>query len=702
MQSVKKVASIALSVVMWIIILVAALYAFTTLATREDGSVSDIAGFTPLAVQSDSMAPTFNKGDLIIIQKCDTSKLEVGDIVTFHTIIDNEYALNTHRIAAIDEVNGMRSFTTKGDNNDVADTHIISDGDIVGKYVFALPQMGKVMDFLSSSMGFLIVIVLPMLLFFIYQVYHLIVVGMNLKRAMAEEDRLAAAAAIVDAEGKGDTATVTADNAAEQLAQAEAKLEEARRLKAEAEAAMNATKQEVLDHMDEKNKLLALKVNAMGGTKQSPYVGASALADDHLPTVGNVVGAGAAAGEGAAATAVMSGNASLALDGEGVKDAAAAMAKATVEAKTLAEEKEIAQANRFPKLSLVDLKYRDWESPAYDDAISLEDFVDSFRAFACSQMKLYYTPEVIRRFVAGMAASKLLILEGISGTGKTSLPYSFSRYLDNPATIVSVQPSFRDRTEVLGYFNEFSKRFNETEFLRAVYEAGLRQDPSMIVLDEMNLARVEYYFAEILSVLEMPSHDEWVLDLVPTQWAADPKGLHDGKLTIPDSLWFIGTANNDDSTFTITDKVYDRAIPIELNERADAFECEPHERVHVTADHLQYLFQKAKVEYVIDDELLQKMHKLDQYLQTRFKLAFGNRIIKQMYDFIPVYVACGGTELGGMDYIIARKVLKKFESMNVSFVRDEMKGLIEYIEKTFGEGGLPDSVMYLQRIQNFY
>ena len=233
---------------------------------------------------------------------------------------------------------------------------------------------------------------------------------------------------------------------------------------------------QVLDLMDEKNKLLALKVNAMGGTKQIPYVGASALADDHLPTVGNVVGAatGAPAGEGATA-AVVSGNASLALDGEGVKDAAAAMAKATVEAKTLAEEKEIAQANRFPKLSLVDLKYRDWESPVYDDAISLEDFVDSFRAFACSQMKLYYTPEIIRRFVAGMAASKLLILEGISGTGKTSLPYSFSRYLDNPATIVSVQPSFRDRTEVLGYFNEFSKRFNETEFLRAVYEAGLRQ-----------------------------------------------------------------------------------------------------------------------------------------------------------------------------------------------------------------------------------
>lgn len=460
---------------------------------------------------------------------------------------------------------------------------------------------------------------------------------------------------------------------------------------------------QVLDLMDEKNKVLALKVNAMGGTKRIPYMGASALTDDTIPTVANVTGEGEQAVSGTGtALAPAAGSASLSLDSDSVEGAAAAMAKATVEAKTLAEQKEIAQANRFPKLSMVDLKYRTWQPPVYDNDITLEQFVEGYRFFACSEMGLCYTPEIVHRYVAGMAASKLLILEGISGTGKTSLPYSFSRYVDNPATIVSVQPSYRDRTEVLGYFNEFSKRFNETEFLRAVYEAGLREDPSYIVLDEMNLARVEYYFAEILSVLEMPSQDEWTLDLVPVAWDGDPKGLEDGKIRIPGSLWFVGTANNDDSTFTITDKVYDRAIPIELNERADAFECPPHERVHVTSEHLQYLFQKAKVEHVVSEELLEKMHKLDQYLQTRFRLAFGNRIIKQMYDFIPVYVACGGTELGGMDYIIARKVLKKFESMNVSFVRDEMQGLIDYIEKAFGEGGLPDSISYLQRIQNMY
>ena len=457
---------------------------------------------------------------------------------------------------------------------------------------------------------------------------------------------------------------------------------------------------QVLSLMDEKNSILALKVNAMGGTKRIPYVGASALTDDVIPTLDNVTGgAGAASGvsgvaatvEGASGEAVSAGPVSQAV-----------LDHAPVVKAVVTEQKDKVLTSRFPKLTLVDQEYAAYQYPVYDDEVTLEEFVNRYRLYAASQLGLYYTPEIIRRFVAGMASSKLLILEGISGTGKTSLPYSFSRYLNNPATIVSIQPSYRDRTEILGYFNEFSKRFNETEFLRALYEANYRPDPTLIVLDEMNLARIEYYFAEMLSVLEMPSKDEWVLDLVPTAWDGDPKLLDAGKIHVADSTWFIGTANNDDSTFTITDKVYDRAMPIELNERADAFECDPQPGCDVTAEHLQYMFRKAKVEHPISDEMLDNLQKLDQYLQTRFKLAFGNRIMKQMYDFIPVYVACGGTELGAMDYIIARKVLKKFESMNVSFVRDEITGLINYIEKTFGKAGMEDSKAYLRRIQNLY
>lgn len=461
---------------------------------------------------------------------------------------------------------------------------------------------------------------------------------------------------------------------------------------------------QVLSLMDEKNSILALKVNAMGGTERIPYMGASALTDDVIPTVDAVTNS---------ASAASAANPNMPLPGTAALAAAAAQSHGKLSTGTsvgagapivqaVLSEAKLNIEHRFPKLTLVDEKYAALTPPEYDNEISLQEFAEGYRRYAASQMKLYYTPEIVRRFVAGMAASKLLILEGISGTGKTSLPYSFSRYLSNPSTIVSVQPSFRDRTELLGYFNEFSKRFNETKFLRALYEANYRPDPTLIVLDEMNLARIEYYFAEMLSVLEMPNKDEWVLDLVPTAWDGDPVKMDGGKIHVADSTWFIGTANNDDSTFTITDKVYDRAMPIELNERADAFECEVQPQCNVTADHLEYLFQKAQVDYPISDELMDKMQKLDNYLITRFKLSFGNRIMKQLYDFIPVYVACGGTELGGMDYIVARKVLKKFESMNVTFVRDEITGLITYIDKLFGKAEMQDSKAYLRRIQNLY
>lgn len=259
MSTVKKAASIVISVVMWIIILIAALFAFTTLATKEDGSVSNLAGFTPLTVQSDSMAPTFDENDLIFIQQCDPSSLQVGDIVTFHAIIDNQYALNTHRIIAINEVNGLNSYTTKGDNNELADQHVIADGDIVGKYVFKIPYLGKVIDFLSSTWGFLIVIVVPMLLFFIYQVYHLVIVGMNLKRAMTEEDRMKQAEAIVDRE---QAQSVESERAKAEAARAEAEavLAEAKRLKAEAEAKL-------------------VSANSFEGTESGSQSGGSGFAD---------------------------------------------------------------------------------------------------------------------------------------------------------------------------------------------------------------------------------------------------------------------------------------------------------------------------------------------------------------------------------------------------------------------------------------
>lgn len=229
MKALKRAGTIVISVILWAIILLAALYAFTTMATKDDQSVASILGYTPMTVETDSMKPTFQSGDLIFIKKCDTSKLKEGDIITFHTIIDNQYALNTHRILKIEEANGVRSYTTVGDNNNgIADQHVISDGDIVGKYVGHISDLGKVMDFLSSSTGFLIVIVFPMLLFFIYQVYNLIMISIRLKKAIAVENAKEIASAQMQ--------QADADEAAKAKNEAQAALEEAKRLKEEAEA----------------------------------------------------------------------------------------------------------------------------------------------------------------------------------------------------------------------------------------------------------------------------------------------------------------------------------------------------------------------------------------------------------------------------------------------------------------------------------
>ena len=152
---------------------------------------------------------------------------------------------------------------------------------------------------------------------------------------------------------------------------------------------------------------------------------------------------------------------------------------------------------RFSKLIEVDQEYKEYTPPEYNNEITLEQIVEQFRNFACSRMQLYYEQKTIRLFLAGMASTKLIILQGISGTGKTSPPYSFGKLFQMDTTIASVQPSWRDRTELVGYFNEFTKNFNETEVLRRIYASSYNDDINLILLDEMNIARIEYYFAEI-------------------------------------------------------------------------------------------------------------------------------------------------------------------------------------------------------------
>ena len=292
---------------------------------------------------------------------------------------------------------------------------------------------------------------------------------------------------------------------------------------------------------------------------------------------------------------------------------------------------------------------------------------------------------MIRYFIAAMGTARIIILQGISGTGKTSLPYAFGKFVQSDTSVVPVQPSWRERTELYGYYNEFTKKYSETPFLEAIYEANYYRDPHMVILDEMNIARVEYYFAEMLSILEMPRQEEWKINIVTATWDNDPCLIENGAVQITNNVWFVGTINNDDSTFAVADKVYDRAIPIDLDSRADPCECEAAGPVYISTDQLNALFDQAKQDYPISQEMLDKLEELNAYLIKNFRLAFGNRINKQVREYVPCFVACGGTEIQAVDFIVAKKVLRKFESLSLGFMKDELTKFNNYLDRLFGK-----------------
>ena len=340
--------------------------------------------------------------------------------------------------------------------------------------------------------------------------------------------------------------------------------------------------------------------------------------------------------------------------------------------------------SRFFMLSSTDEVMRKYAAPPYRPEVTLASFCESFRAYAAGNLGLYYDIADIRRFIANLGVSHVLVMQGMSGTGKTSLAYAFGEFIGNPSVIVPIQPMWKERTDLIGYYNEFTKRFNETLLLEKMYEANYNQDMYVTVLDEMNIARVEYYFAEFLSLLELPNPEERYLTVVSDTWASDPVQLKDGRIKLPVNMWFIGTANNDDSTFAISDKVYDRAMVLDLDRKAERFVAPKTERICLSAERFAKLTETAMQEYAVSSRNRKRLQMLDQYLIEHFHITFGNRIMKQINTYIPVYIACGGDELIALDDILAKKVIRKLETQNPIYLRNAAEGLLGYLDELFG------------------
>ncbi|RKZ91195.1 MAG: hypothetical protein DRR19_07910 [Candidatus Parabeggiatoa sp. nov. 1] len=303
--------------------------------------------------------------------------------------------------------------------------------------------------------------------------------------------------------------------------------------------------------------------------------------------------------------------------------------------------------------------------------------------------ELYYELSDIQCLLGGLAMSHLHLLQGISGIGKTSLPLAFARAIGAGSTLVEVQAGWRDRQDLMGYYNTFEKRFDETEFLQALYRAQCPQYADrfyIIVLDEMNLSHPEQYFADLLSALEQDEKRR-ELKLMSASTNAAPKLLKEGRiLKIPANVWFIGTANHDETTKDFADKTYDRAHVMELPHQYQTFDyekrTEPSPVISVAA--LTNAFAKAQKQYAKEAEQVSTFfqQKPLKSLLNHFNIGWGNRLQRQITSYVPVVIAAGGSIGAATDHLLTTKLLRKLKGRYSNEER-YLKSLQEYLESVW-------------------
>lgn len=354
----------------------------------------------------------------------------------------------------------------------------------------------------------------------------------------------------------------------------------------------------------------------------------------------------------------------------------------------------------FPSLVRIDDTYNQRETVEHNAEMSLEEFCLQFQAYAISR-KIYYELPMLRSFLAGLSAARLIILEGLSGTGKSMLPRMFCEFTNSKSFFAPVQATWRDKSDMLGYFSEFTKSFKSTDFLKNLYEASYTDRVNLMVLDEMNISRIEYYFADFLSILEYPPEDWKVRVFEPVLGQELPEKLPDGYVSIPENTWFIGTANTDDSTFTITDKVYDRAIVLDFAEKfspiTSNYIADP---IHIDYETLKKMFTQAQGDSTkrlnkTDEE---KFTKICDFVAEGFDVRFGNRIMVQINNFVPVYVALGGTKEEALDFMFARKVMRKLNGAFEDDVKDKLITLLKLLAVTYGKGTFKETEKTVNKI----
>ena len=319
----------------------------------------------------------------------------------------------------------------------------------------------------------------------------------------------------------------------------------------------------------------------------------------------------------------------------------------------------------------------------------------------------FYDYKTIRIFLAGLHMSPISILQGISGTGKTSLPREFAKALiaaeeyrgistedkspNAPYRICAIQSGWRDNMDLMGYYNSFDKKYKETDFFKALYLANLpkyRNTLFFIILDEMNLSRPEHYFADFLSLLEQ-SEDERYIAINNTPAEALPEGIVGGKLRVPKNVRFIGTANHDETTLEFAPKTYDRSNLMEMPKNISREGKAVDAQYNISYSWLEGQFLAAEKAYAAECAKFKKFIGSKDFkdLIDEKNIGVGNRFEKQADRFISVFLASGRDKKEDLavaaDHLITSRLFRTLKNRydldknNLQSFRDTFEILFE-------------------------
>ena len=191
------------------------------------------------------------------------------------------------------------------------------------------------------------------------------------------------------------------------------------------------------------------------------------------------------------------------------------------------------------------------------------EFLKAFKQYL-DDKGLIFPERIINAFHTSLKVqdiSALVILAGISGTGKSELPQSYAEFTGAPLVMLPVQPRWDSPQDLQGFYNYMEKKYKPTDLMHYLYQhqqqhRKIHRRMVLVLLDEMNLARVEYYFSDFLSKLETRRNKKTYLDLEAGSLTLED---HQKKVLIPDEFLFVGTMNEDETTQSLSDKVLDRA-----------------------------------------------------------------------------------------------------------------------------------------------